>query len=104
MPVSEVVRAASRMARISEAMSRFTTENRWHVIPDENRWVVLRERAHRATRVFHTRIEAVALARSLAQKSGGELIIHRKDGTMQERQVADQASGRLETVYSSSGD
>jgi len=90
----------SRQTRISEAMARIAREDRWHVIPDESRWVVIRERAQRATRVFSTQREAVALARSLAQDSGGEVIIHGKDGRMRERLVA--ADGHLETVYSSS--
>jgi hypothetical protein len=65
--------------------------------------VVLRERAQRATRVLPSRSEAVALARSLAKDAGGEVIIHRNDGTMQEHQVAGKAGGRLETVYTYSG-
>lgn len=95
--------SAARFAKVSEAMARIATDNRWHVIPDENRWVVLRERAQRATRVLPSRSEAVALARSLAKDAGGEVIIHRTDGTMQERQVAREAGGRLETVYTYSG-
>jgi uncharacterized protein YdaT len=97
-PISE-----ARLAKVSEAMSRIATENRWHVIPNKNRWIVLRERASRATRVLPSRSEAVELARSLAQEAGGEVVIHRKDGTMQERQVANAAGGRLETVYTYSG-
>jgi len=88
---------ATRAARISEAMSRVPRQDRWHVIPDERRWVVIRELAQRATRVFPTQLEAVALARSLAQDSGGEVIIHGRDGRMRERQVV--AGGRLKTVY-----
>jgi hypothetical protein len=67
------------------------------VIPDKRRWVVIRELAHRATRVFPTQNEAVALARSLAQGSGGEVIIHGSDGWMRERQVV--VDGQLKTVY-----
>jgi adenine/guanine phosphoribosyltransferase-like PRPP-binding protein len=93
----------ARLAKVSAAMSRITGENRWHVFPAEGRWVILRDRAQRATRVLPSRSEAIALARTLAEDAGGEVIIHRKDGTLQERQVADRASGRLETVYSHSG-
>lgn len=93
----------ARFAKVSEAMSRIATKNRWHVIPSEGHWKVLRERAQRATRILPSRSEAVALARSLAQDAGGEVVIHRQDGTMQEHQVADHAGGRLETVYTYAG-
>jgi hypothetical protein len=73
------------------------------VIPAEDGWRVLRDHAQRATRILPTQSEAVALARSLAQEAGGEVIIHRQDGTMQERQVAERAGGRLHTVYTYSG-
>jgi hypothetical protein len=95
----------ARFAKVSEAMSRISAEhkNRWHVIPTMGRWKVLRARAQRATRVLPSQSEAVALARSLAQSVGGEVIVHRKDGTMQEHQIADRAGGLLKTVYIYSG-
>jgi len=69
-----------------------------HVIPDRNQWVVRRERAKRATRVLSDRNEAIGLARSLAREADGEVIVHRRDGTMQEWQVS--SKGHLRTVYS----
>jgi hypothetical protein len=94
----------ARFAKVSEEMSRIGAEskNHWHVFPAMGRWKVLRARARRATRVLPSRSEAVTLARSLAQSVGGEVIIHREDGTMQERQVSDYAGGPLKTVYTSS--
>jgi len=94
--------SAARLAKVSEAMSRVATKNRWYVIPYHDRWVVLRERARRASRVVATRAEAVELARAFAQQVRGEVVINRKDGRMQEHQVADEAGGRLRTVYTSS--
>jgi adenine/guanine phosphoribosyltransferase-like PRPP-binding protein len=95
--------SAARFAKVSEAMSRVGTKNRWYVIPYHERWVVLRERARRATRVLGSRAEAVEIAQALARHAGGEVVINRKDGRMQEHQVADQAGGQLKTVYFSSG-
>lgn len=69
-----------------------------HVISDRNRWAVLRERAKRATRVLADRDQAIDLARSLAREDNGEVMVHRKDGTLQEWQVA--RDGHLQTVYS----
>jgi hypothetical protein len=94
----------ARFAKVAEEMSRIGAEskNHWHVIPTMGRWKVLRARARRATRVLPSRSEAVTLARSLAQSVGGEVFIHREDGTMQERQVSDYAGGPLKTVYTSS--
>lgn len=83
-------------------MARVAGRDRWHVIPAESRWVVIREGAQRATRRLPSQRDAIALARSLAQSSGAEVIIHGKDGRMRERLVV--ADGHLETVYSHGGD
>jgi hypothetical protein len=91
----------TRQARLTQAMQRLDQMDRnkvIHVIADRNRWVVRRERAKRATRILPDREQAIALARSLAREADGEVIIHRRDGTMQEWQVARE--GSLQTVYS----
>jgi formylglycine-generating enzyme required for sulfatase activity len=92
----------TRQARLTQAMQRLDQMDRnrvIHVIPDRNRWVVRRERAKRATRILPDREQAIALARALAREAdGGEVIVHRRDGTMQEWQVAGE--GGLRTVYS----
>ena len=69
----------------------------WHVISSAGNWVVKRGGAQRATRILSNRVEAIDLARSLARGARGEVVIHRQDGTMQERAVA--RNGDLETVY-----
>jgi len=91
----------TRQARLTQAMKRLAAMDRSkviHVIPDRNRWVVRRERAKRAARILSDREQAIALARSLAQEGNGEVIVHRKDGTMQEWEVVRE--GKLRTVYS----
>ena len=58
----------------------------YHVIPKSNgEWSVKRTGAERATGNFPTKKGAVATARELVTKSGGELIIHEKDGRVSER-------------------
>lgn len=89
----------SRFAKVAEAMRRVENKNRWYVIPHDDRWVVIRERAQRATRVFPNKTEAVELARSLATQANGEVVVSRRDGRMQTREVT-RKEGGLETVYS----
>jgi hypothetical protein len=94
--------STSREARISAAMARVARKERWHVIPAESRWVVIREGAQRATRRLPSQRDAIALARSLAQSSGAEVIVHGKNGRIRERFVV--ADGPLGTVYPHGGD
>ncbi|HEX4961983.1 MAG TPA: DUF2188 domain-containing protein [Thermoanaerobaculia bacterium] len=94
----------TRQARLTKEMQRLTEMDRHkvvHVIPDRNRWVVRRERAKRATRILSDREQAIDLARALARQTNGEVIVHRKDGSMQEWQVA--SGGHLQTVYTYGG-
>ena len=57
-----------------------------HVVPKpQGGWSVRKSGAARATRVFDTRQEAESFARNLAKKEHGELYIHRKDGTIRQR-------------------
>lgn len=48
-------------------------------------WSVRQYGAARATRVFDHKEDAVSFARSLARKASSDLYIHRRDGTIQER-------------------
>ena len=91
----------SRITKVLDAMRRVKNENRWHVIPDEGHWTVLREDARKATRVLRSENEAIELARSLAEQAHGEVIIHHRDGTIKERQVVAPGKANLETVYKS---
>src|SRR5262245_34232214 len=68
-----------------------------HVTPEAGNWVVKRGGARRATRIFSDQAEAVDLARFLAKRAEGEVVVHRKDGRTQEREVV--RNGDLETVY-----
>lgn len=57
-----------------------------HVVPNrEGGWSVRKSGASKATKVFRTRDDAIAYARSLAQRQSSELYVHRKDGTIRDR-------------------
>ncbi|HEX6901309.1 MAG TPA: DUF2188 domain-containing protein [Thermoanaerobaculia bacterium] len=58
--------------------------NRFHVIPYRTRWIVSSMNP-RYTRYFRSRDAAVEHARGLAEKSQGVLVMHRKDGDVEER-------------------
>src|SRR6185436_15690394 len=56
-----------------------------HVVPRNEGWVVRREGTTRATSVHSTQRDAVQAARKIARHHNGELIIHRRDGRIRER-------------------
>ncbi|MBL8221206.1 MAG: DUF2188 domain-containing protein [Bryobacterales bacterium] len=61
-------------------------ERRQHVVPDRRgSWSVRREGADRASRVFDSKVDAVAYARDLAKKSGGDLYVHAWDGSVRDK-------------------
>ena len=68
--------------------SRMPEPETYHVIIRESGWSVKRAGASRATSVHKTQKEAVAAARRIASKhQPSELVIHRKDGTIESREV-----------------
>ena len=57
-----------------------------HVVPRPNgEWAVRNSGASRATRVFDTQAAAIKFGRNAAKKDGVEFYVHRKDGTIRER-------------------
>lgn len=58
---------------------------KWHVVPSGDRWEVRREGAERASGIYDTQADAINGARGFASKAGGgEVVIHRPDGTIRE--------------------
>jgi hypothetical protein len=85
---------------LEKAMAQLAKEDRTrvvHVIPERNRWVVKREQAQRALRVLSKKSEAIELARSLARRLNGEVMIHREDARIQDWEIVQD--GQLRTVY-----
>lgn len=57
-----------------------------HVVPrTDGDWSVKREGAKRSSVVTETQAEAIKEARKIAQKEGGELIVHGKDGQIRDK-------------------
>lgn len=57
-----------------------------HVVPNQmGGWSVRKAGAPRATRRFETQQDAIKYARGLAQKEHAELYVHRKDGTIRQK-------------------
>jgi hypothetical protein len=56
-----------------------------HVVPRNGQWAVLGAGNSNVTRVFATQREAVSLARKIARKQRTDLVIHRSDGRIRDK-------------------
>ena len=56
-----------------------------HVVPHDRGWAVRGAGSQRASSVHRTQQEAIDAAREIARNQGSELLIHRKDGRIRER-------------------
>jgi Uncharacterized protein conserved in bacteria (DUF2188) len=57
-----------------------------HVVPRPNgEWAVRSSGAARAIKVFDTQADAIKFGRNAARRDGVEFYVHRKDGTIRER-------------------
>jgi hypothetical protein len=66
-------------------MGKETKKDR-HVVPNpRGGWAVRQSGAAKASRTFESQKEAVTYARDLAKKGRSELYVHRKDGTISDR-------------------
>ena len=76
----------AEIAAIRAELRKVVVErNRYHVIPYRNRWIVVENSDPKDRRVIRTREAAVQKARELAMEFKGEVVVHRKDGHIQER-------------------
>lgn len=57
----------------------------YHVIARQDHWSVKRLGARRATRVFASQPEAVAYAVTIAAPAAIEVVVHKKDGSVERR-------------------
>ncbi|WP_394217112.1 DUF2188 domain-containing protein [Brachybacterium vulturis] len=62
-----------------------TDKKNMHTVPTGDGWTNRREGAKRASSVHDTKTEAQAAGREAAKKDGVEHLIHKKDGTIGER-------------------
>lgn len=56
-----------------------------HVVPHANGWAVKSAGAERATKVVPTQREAIDIARQIAQNQQSEMLIHRTNGQIREK-------------------
>lgn len=55
-----------------------------HVVPNTSGgWSVKKGGASKATRTFTTKMDAISCAREISKNQKSELVIHKKDGTIQ---------------------
>ena len=55
-----------------------------HVVPHQDGWATRKEGSERAGGVYDTKNEALEHGRDQARREEVELVIHRKDGTIQD--------------------
>lgn len=56
-----------------------------HVVPHGSDWAVKGAGNERATSIHHTQQEAIDAARTIAQNQQSEVLIHRPDGTIRDK-------------------
>lgn len=56
-----------------------------HVVPNNGKWAVKTENSSRPTKITQTQKEAIDRAREIAKNNHSELVIHRKDGTIRDK-------------------
>lgn len=62
--------------------NKTTTPKRTHVVKRDSGWAVKKEGAQRASKVYTTKEQAVKGAEK-SRKSGCDVVIHKKDGSIQ---------------------
>lgn len=56
-----------------------------HVVPHDGRWAVRGENNEKATSIHDTQREAIGVAREIAQNQKSEVVIHRPDGRIRDK-------------------
>lgn len=56
-----------------------------HVVPKDGHWAVETEKSERPVKITNTQEEAIERGKKIAINNQSELFIHRKDGTIRER-------------------
>jgi uncharacterized protein YdaT len=56
---------------------------RIHVIPQNDKWAVKSEGSSKAARVLPRKDAAISQAKQIAKRSSKDVVVHRKDGTIE---------------------
>jgi predicted site-specific integrase-resolvase len=76
----------SRLLRISFITKvEYIMGKNQHVVPKNGKWSVKGAGNSKSTKDFNTQKEAIDYAREIAKNQKSELFIHRKDGTIRDR-------------------
>lgn len=80
-------------AELLAALRKIKLEgNRFHIITSRGRWAVVSEDRSTKREVFGDKEKAVERGRTLARKSGGELVVHDRTGHVLERERFSKAN------------
>ncbi|MGO1468831.1 MAG: DUF2188 domain-containing protein [Tissierella sp.] len=64
-----------------------TDGNDQHVVPHNEKWGILREGNQRVSHIYKTKEKALEKAKELAKNENVKVVVHRKDGTIQENLI-----------------
>ena len=56
-----------------------------HVVPHGDKWAVKGENNEKATKVVDTQAQAIKIAREIAMNQQAEVVIHRSNGTIRDK-------------------
>jgi len=56
-----------------------------HIVPKDNGWAVKGAGNSKVTKTFETQKDAIDFGRQIAKNQESELVIHRKDGTIRDK-------------------
>ncbi len=56
-----------------------------HVVPHGDKWAVKGEKNVKNTKIVDTQKQAIDIAREIAKNQKSELVIHKKDGTIRDK-------------------
>jgi len=56
-----------------------------HVVPHDDGWAIKKPGAERASDVTDTQHDAIERAREIARRTGGDVVIHRRDGRIRDK-------------------
>lgn len=61
------------------------TKKNQHVVPNGKDWAIKGEGNEKATKIVATQTEAIKIARDIAINQKSEVVIHRPDGTIRDK-------------------
>lgn len=63
-----------------------------HVVPYDDQWGVRAENSEKPSKLFNTRMLAIAYAFDIADNNDGKVVVHSKDGTIKSVKKTEETS------------